>query len=99
MTETVQSVPAVFGRRLQREREARRWSLREAAEKCGVSASTINRAEAGRDIALSHALQIAMLYGLPLGVLLAESACETCDGTPPAGFICAACKQEGTSAA
>ena len=92
MTARQHSIPAAFGRRLQREREARHWSLREAAEKSGfAAASTIMRAEQGSDVALSSAVALAALYGVPLSVLLAESACEVCDGMPPVGFICATC--------
>lgn len=97
MTERQQSVPAAFGRRLARERDRRGWSLREAADKCGLSPSTIDRAEDGRDLALSNAIALAAVYGVSMNALLAESTCETCDGTPPAGFICAACKQEGVA--
>jgi transcriptional regulator with XRE-family HTH domain len=86
-----QSVPPVFGRRLQREREARHWSLREAAAKSGLSASTILRAEAGQDMALSGAIQLAAVYSLSFDALLADPACEVCDGIPPAGFACLSC--------
>lgn len=96
MTETRQQpVPLVFGRRLQREREARHWSMREAGEKCGMSASTVMRAEKGDDLWLSTAIALGALYGVSLDALLAETTCAVCDGIPPAGFICSACKQEG----
>jgi transcriptional regulator with XRE-family HTH domain len=91
MTERQQSVPAVFGRRLQREREARRWSLREVAEKAGLNASTVMRIEAGNDASFSSAITLTRLYGLSLDALLAESACEVCDGMPPDGFACLSC--------
>lgn len=86
-----QSVPPRFGRRLQREREARHWSLREAAEKAGVAAATIMRAEQGRDVALSNAIAFAAAYGVSMDALLAGSACEVCDGMPPDGFACLSC--------
>ena len=95
MTERQQAVPAVFGRRLIREREARGWSMREAGAKIGLSASTVMRAETGRDCALSTAMALAATYGLTLSDLLAEGPCDRCDGKPPAGFICAACAREG----
>jgi transcriptional regulator with XRE-family HTH domain len=91
MTGRQQAVPPVFGRRLQREREFRHWSLREVAGKAGLNASTIMRIEAGSDASLSSAVILARLYGLSMDALLAESSCEVCDGMPPAGFICAAC--------
>ena len=97
MTARQQSVPERFGRRLQREREARHWSLREAGEKCGMSASTVMRAEAGADMALSNAVRLAAVYGVSMDVLLAEPACGTCDGAPPAGFICSACGAGGAA--
>ena len=100
MTARQQSVPPVFGRRLQREREARHWSLREAAEKCGLAAaSTIMRAERGSDVALSSAIALAAMYGVPLSALLAESSCGQCDGTPPAGFACLSCGAKAKNAA
>ena len=91
MTARQQSVPPVFGRRLQREREARHWSLRDAAGRCGMNQTTIMRAERGADIALSSAIILAALYGVTMDGLLAESACVVCDGMPPHGFICATC--------
>lgn len=91
MTARQQSVPAVFGRRLQREREARHWSLRDAAAEVGVNASTLMRIEKGGDPSLSNAIALAALYGLSMDALLAGSACGTCDGSPPDGFSCLSC--------
>jgi transcriptional regulator with XRE-family HTH domain len=91
MTARQFSVPPVFGRRLQREREARHWSLREAGDRSGLSASTVMRAEAGTDMALSGAIRLAGVYGTSLDALLAEGECGVCDGMPPTGFICGAC--------
>jgi transcriptional regulator with XRE-family HTH domain len=91
MTARQFSVPPVFGRRLQRERESRHWSLREAGDRSGLSASTVMRAEAGTDMALSGAIRLAGVYGTSLDALLAEGVCGTCDGMPPAGFICSEC--------
>jgi len=93
MTSRQQPVPAVFGRRLQREREARHWSMRDAGGKCGLSASTVMRAERGDDPVLSTAISLAALYGVSLDALLAEASCAVCDGMPPAGFICSACSR------
>jgi transcriptional regulator with XRE-family HTH domain len=97
MTDSRHSLPSAFGRRLQRERESRRWTLREAGEKCGMTASTIMRAEHGGDMALSNAAALAAVYGVSLDALLAEAPCAVCDGLPPAGFICSACKREAAS--
>ena len=96
---TQQTVPSVFGRRLQREREARHWSLREAGRECGLSASTVMRAEVGEDMALSNAVALARAYGVSMDALLAEPECATCDGMPPAGFICAECGRQAKDAA
>lgn len=98
MTARQQSVPAVFGRRLQRAREARHWSLRDAAVKIGVNASTIMRIEKGGDAALSNAIALAAAYGLSMDALLAGSACGTCDGCPPSGFSCLSCGAGGIAA-
>ena len=48
MTARQQEVPAIFGRRLIRERESRGWSMREAGFKAGISASTSGRTPPGR---------------------------------------------------
>jgi hypothetical protein len=55
------------------------------------------RAEAGQDMALSNAVRLAAVYGVSMDVLLAEPACGTCDGAPPAGFICSACGAGGAA--
>ena len=90
------AVPAAFGRRLQRERENRRWTMRDVSEKCGLWPSTVMRAEKGSDVGLSSAVALAALYGVSLDALLAESVCEVCDGMPPARMTCTACGREGT---
>lgn len=96
MTARQQEVPAIFGRRLIRERESRGWSLREAGVKVGVSAPTVMRAEVGQDCALSTALALAAAYGRTISDLLAEGPCDRCDGQPPAGFICGECGRGAT---
>jgi transcriptional regulator with XRE-family HTH domain len=97
MTVGRNSVPPAFGRRLQRERESRHWSMREVSGKCGLAPSTIMRAEKGSDVSLGNAAALAALYGVSLDALLAEVTCTVCDGLPPAGFICSACKREAAS--
>jgi transcriptional regulator with XRE-family HTH domain len=85
-------VPEVFGRRIQRERQRRAWNLRELGDKAGgVSANTILRVEDGQNLTLGVAVALAKALGVSLDSLLAEVECETCDGMPPAGFICAEC--------
>ena len=95
MTARQHEVPAIFGRRLIRERESRGWSMRETGAKTGLSASTVMRAEVGQDCALSTAIALAAAYGLSIGDLLAEGPCDRCDGKPPAGFICGECGRGG----
>ena len=97
MTARQHAIPAAFGRRLQRERENRHWSMRETSEKCGLWPSTIMRAEKGSDVALSSAITLAALYEVSMDALLAEAGCETCDGMPPAGFICRECGRGGAN--
>ena len=90
-------VPEVFGRRIQRERQRRRWNLRELGDKCGgISANTILRVEAGQNLTLGVAVALAKALGVSLDSLLAEVECETCDGMPPAGFICSECGRGAT---
>jgi transcriptional regulator with XRE-family HTH domain len=93
MTARQFSVPPVFGRRLQRERSRRGWSMRDLAARCGegFSQNTVKRAEDGSDLHLSHAIALATALGTSLDALLAESPCGTCDGMPPTGFICSEC--------
>ena len=97
MTARSNSVPAVFGQRIKRERERRDWGMRELAGKARVSYSTIQRLEKGRDVALSGALAVTAALGLSLAEVFAETVCVQCDGKPPAGFICAACGRGGAT--
>ena len=90
-------VPEVFGLRLRRAREDRGWSLRQVSAKCGVGPNTIHRAEHGLDISLGSAVQIAGALGISFDELFAEAACVTCDGIPPAGFICGTCGRGGVN--
>jgi transcriptional regulator with XRE-family HTH domain len=99
MTARQQSVPPWFGKRIQRERERRGWSVRELARKSGVAASTPLRIEAGQDSSLSSAIAVSSALGLSLDVLLAEPGCGVCDGSPPGGFICSECGRGATQAA
>jgi transcriptional regulator with XRE-family HTH domain len=92
------SVPAVFGRRVRRERERRGWNLRQLGDASGgVSVNTVMRVEAGNDVMLSNAIMLSAAFGASLGDMLDESSCQTCDGIPPAGFICKECGREGAS--
>jgi transcriptional regulator with XRE-family HTH domain len=95
VTARQQEVPAIFGQRIQSERERNGWSMRDLSTKAGVSQSTIFRIEKGHDAALSSAIAIAAVLRLSLDALLAEPACAQCNDSPPAGFICATCDREG----
>lgn len=97
MTKSLQEISAVFGQQLKRARERRGWSIRDLCDKSGVSINTISRSERGYDVMLSNAVAMAAALGMPLSVLLDESACPGCNGTPPGGFICSACGREGTA--
>jgi transcriptional regulator with XRE-family HTH domain len=61
---------AAFGLALYRERAARRWPLRRAAEAAGVSVTTVMRAEQGRSVQLAPAIRLAGAYGTTVGALL-----------------------------
>jgi transcriptional regulator with XRE-family HTH domain len=91
MTLRPAKIPPQFGRRLRRERERRGWSVKQVAISCGISHVTLHAAEKGGDMTLSAAIAVAAKYGLSLDVLLAEPVCVTCDGVPPAPFICPDC--------
>ena len=88
---------AAFAARAGKMRAARGWTLRQAAEQCGLNASTVLRAEQGRDVVPSNALLLANGYGLPLGDMLRAPACQQCADAPPPGFTCQACGGEGKS--
>ena len=91
MTLRPAKVPPQFGRRLRAERERRGWSIKQVSIACGISHVTLGGAEKGQDFPLSGAIALAAKYGLSLDVLLAEPECPTCDGVPPAPFICPDC--------
>ena len=88
-------VPAWFGRRVTREREARNWSLREMGRRIGVSGEALRKIESGRNVTLSSVIGIADAVRMQVPVLLTAPACEACDEAPPAGFTCVACGREG----
>jgi transcriptional regulator with XRE-family HTH domain len=62
--------PAGFGLALYRLREARRWSLRQAAQAAGVSVMTVMRAEQGANVGLAQAIGLTSAYGTTVGALL-----------------------------
>lgn len=89
---------AAFAAHVAKMRAARGWSLRQMAGLKGLNASTIMRAEQGRDVALSNALLIAGTFGVPLGGMLAVPRCEQCQDAPSPGFTCNECGAGGDDA-
>lgn len=89
---------ALIGQRLRRARTRAFLSLRELAEKSGVSFTGIQHIEQGADGRLSTVAAIAEALGLSMDRLTAPMACTTCDGNPPAGFTCQECGLAGKEA-
>ena len=64
------SVPPGFNARVRAAREHRKWTLGQVSVRTGLSAQTILRAEIeGRDVKLSTAAALAVVYGLSLDEL------------------------------
>lgn len=76
------------GQELKEQRKRRRWSLREAAEKCGVSNAYLYQLETGaRKISGSDALRrIVGVYGLPVETLWTPSPIGLNDAYIEAAF-------------
>ena len=81
----------VYGRRIQRERHRKGWTLRQLVKASGMSTSTVARLESGQDASLSTFLAVAAALEVPASVLLADPSCWLCDGSPPPGMICSEC--------
>lgn len=90
-------VPPWFGQRVRRERERRGLTLEALGGKCCLDAATIMRTEKGQDPAFSTAIALSAGLGLSLDALLTPMPCGTCDGMPPAGFICSECGRGGAA--
>jgi transcriptional regulator with XRE-family HTH domain len=86
----------VFAARLRRARLARHWTLRDLAERSGISSAGLSKIENSQaDPGLSTVARIARAFGMTVGQMVAESLCERCDDTPPAGFTCNECGRKG----
>jgi len=76
----VKQAAALLGSEVRQGRVERRWTIRELAERAGVSANTLRRVESGDpSVSLGVAFDVAALVGVPLfyeepGRLAAEAA-------------------------
>jgi transcriptional regulator with XRE-family HTH domain len=89
-------------RNIQRIRIQRRWSYREVEERLSeagraLSTLTLSAIERGeRHVDADDLVALATVYGLSVEELLRPPAdCETCHGSPPAGFMCMECETSG----
>jgi len=71
-------VTAVFGRQVHARRTARGWSLRRMAPMAGLRHAALHRIETGEGTTLATAGRIAAALGVPLAVLVTETACSHC---------------------
>jgi transcriptional regulator with XRE-family HTH domain len=76
---TVHQAAEILGGEIRQARIARRWTVRELAERAGISTDTLQKAERGNPtVALGTAFDLATLVGVPLfyadGSRLAEEA-------------------------
>lgn len=76
---TVYDAASLLGAEIARARLARRWTVRELAERAGVSPTTLQKVERGNpSVALGIAFDAATLVGVPLfyadGARLADEA-------------------------
>jgi transcriptional regulator with XRE-family HTH domain len=87
---------AGFARRVRAERVRRRWSIREASLKSGVSTMTVNRAERGDDLRMGSVLAIAGALEMTMADLFEGPDCKYCGDAPPARFPCPECGRGDT---
>lgn len=76
---TVHDAAGLLGAEIAQARIARRWTVRELAERAGVSPATLQKVERGNpSVALGTAFDVATLVGVPLfyadGSRLADEA-------------------------
>jgi transcriptional regulator with XRE-family HTH domain len=76
---TVYEASALLGAEIRQARLARRWTVRELAERAGISPPTLQKVERGNpSVALGTAFDVATLVGVPLfytdGSRLADEA-------------------------
>lgn len=101
MSTYVDPTPVLF-RNIRALRKMRGWSaarLSDAFTEAGhpVSRSAIANMESGRAATATVAFLFAAaeVFGTSAGDL-AASLCDTCQGSPPDGFICGTCGSKGT---
>ena len=75
---------------MKRLRLMRGWSLRQVAERAGINASQISRAENGKRKPLTM-YQQAGIFGVPVEQVLIP--CPHCGYAPPPGYMCLTCGQ------
>lgn len=78
----VYDAAALLGAEIAQARIARRWTVRELAERAGISPTTLQKVERGNpSVALGTAFDAATLVGIPLfyadGARLADEAART----------------------
>jgi transcriptional regulator with XRE-family HTH domain len=83
---TVHEAAELLGAEIKQARIARRWTVRELAERAGVSPSTLQKVERGNpNVSLGTAFDAATLVGVPLfytdGSRLAAEAARVRDAT------------------
>jgi transcriptional regulator with XRE-family HTH domain len=76
---TVHEAAELLGAEIKRARLARRWTVRELAERAGISPATLQKVERGNpSVSLGTAFDVATLVGVPLfytdGSRLADEA-------------------------
>jgi transcriptional regulator with XRE-family HTH domain len=89
---------------IKRIRESRRLTFVELSERlasvgCAIPVLGLRRIERGeRRVDVDDLLAVAAVFGIDAASLWAPpSACESCRGNPPPGFICAACSGLSTA--
>lgn len=64
-------------------------------EEAGISGHIAARALNGNGADLMGAARLAAAVGSSLPAMLVPYKCRTCQGTPPAGYRCLECREEG----
>lgn len=77
----------------------RGWSKLDLARAAGSQGADVTRAVNGQACSLALAGRIASALGKDLASMVQPVRCETCAGSPPAGFACLECASETPRAA
>jgi transcriptional regulator with XRE-family HTH domain len=91
--------PQIFGTRIRRIRKRQGLTGAQVCTRAGISGhNLVTRIEkAQSEPGLFKAARLAAALGVSLDALLAPPECVTCDGIPPAGFICPDCHTRGAT--